>query len=291
MKGVEKRDTRFLFSEIRSAPRPHLKANSTRATLLFRNNGNVKLTATGNWHKCRPRLALFIHGKTFSSACVFSSLPLPFSLFLFFCPYHPLFIFLLLFPPLLPPSSSSLTALFHLCRVESCVFLSPLSSRVGSFVRSCFSPAWILFVFCLPLFFSLHSSFVSPRPSRSVSSVPCVPLPPPPPLFALFLCLSTVHLHTMPFRFSCPRFFFLFFLFSSFFLSVHARACTRVRCTLRANRSLSRKPLLSQVCSKLDSLPPPGWTVPVFDSTSIVIPEVILGRRTWKLRMAVLENF
>lgn len=48
VKGVEKRDTRFLFSEIRSAPRPHLKANSTRATLLFRNNGNVKLTATGN---------------------------------------------------------------------------------------------------------------------------------------------------------------------------------------------------------------------------------------------------
>lgn len=35
VKGVEKRDTRFLFSEIRSAPRPHLKANSTRATLLF----------------------------------------------------------------------------------------------------------------------------------------------------------------------------------------------------------------------------------------------------------------
>lgn len=292
MKGVEKRDTRFLFSEIRSAPRPHLKANSTRATLLFRNNGNVKLTATGNWHKCRPRLALFIHGKTFSSACVFSSLPLPFSLFLFFCPYHPLFIFLLLFPPLLPPSSSSLTALFHLCRVESCVFpLSPLQS--SWFVRS------LLLLSCLNSFCLLSPPFLlspfilcfSPPFSFCFQRSLCSSASSPPPLFAFFLCLSTVHLHTMPFRFSCPRFFFLFFLFSSFFLSVHARACTRVRCTLRANRSLSRKPLLSQVCSKLDSLPPPGWTVPVFDSTSIVIPEVILGRRTWKLRMAVLENF
>lgn len=188
--------------------------------------------------------------------------------------------------PPLPPWQPSFT-----CAESSLAFsLSPLSSRVGSFVRSCFSPAWILFVFCLPLFFSLHSSFVSPRPSRSVSSVPCVPLPPPP--YSLSFSVSQPSTYT-PCRFVSlvPALFFLFFLFSSFFLSVHARACTRVRCTLRANRSLSRKPLLSQVCSKLDSLPPPGWTVRVFDSTSIVIPEVILGRRTWKLRMAVLENF
>lgn len=235
MKGVEKRDTRFLFSEIRSAPRPHLKANSTRATLLFRNNGNVKLTATGNWHKCRPRLALFIHGKTFSSACVFSSLPLPFSLFLFFCPYHPLFIFLLLFPLLLPPSSSSLTALFHLCRVESCVFpLSPLQS--SWFVRS------LLLLSCLNSFCLLSPPFLlspfilcfSPPFSFCFQRSLCSSAP---PFFALFLCLSTVHLHTMPFRFSCSRSFLsLFSLF--FFFSVCARSCVHA-----SSMHFARKPL------------------------------------------------
>lgn len=133
--------------------------------------------------------------------------------------------------PPLPPWQPSFT-----CAESSLAFsLSPLSSRVGSFVRSCFSPAWILFVFCLPLFFSLHSSFVSPRPSRSVSSVPCVPLPPP--FFALFLCLSTVHLHTMPFRFSCSRSFLsLFSLF--FFFSVCARSCVHA-----SSMHFARKPL------------------------------------------------
>lgn len=246
MKGVEKRDTRFLFSEIRSAPRPHLKANSTRATLLFRNNGNVKLTATGNWHKCRPRLALFIHGKTFSSACVFSSLPLPFSLFLFFCPYHPLFIFLLLFPLLLPPSSSSLTALFHLCRVESCVFpLSPLQS--SWFVRS------LLLLSCLNSFCLLSPPFLlspfilcfSPPFSFCFQRSLCSSAPPP---FSLSFSVSQPSTYT-PCRFVSlvPALFFLFFLFSSFFLSVHARACTRVRCTLRANRSLPQAVIIAGV--------------------------------------------
>lgn len=222
MKGVEKRDTRFLFSEIRSAPRPHLKANSTRATLLFRNNGNVKLTATGNWHKCRPRLALFIHGKTFSSACVFSSLPLPFlSSSSFVRTTHSSFSYCSSLPsflPPLPPWQPPFT-----CAESSLAFsLSPLSSRVRSFVRSCFSPAWILFVFCLPLFFSLHSSFVSPRPSRSVSSVPCVPLPPLFRYLSLSLNRPPTH-HAVSFLLS-PLFSFSFFSFLLFFC-----LCTLVR--------------------------------------------------------------
>lgn len=226
--------------------------------------------------------------KNFFQCLCFFLTPSPFSLFLFFCPYHPLFIFLLLFPPLLPPSSSSLTALFHLCRVESCVF--PLSSLQPSwFVRS------LLLLSCLNSFCLLSppfllSSFIlcfSPPFSFCFQRSLCSSAPP----FSLSFSVPQPSTYT-PCRFVSlvPALFFLFFLFSSFFLSVHARACTRVRCTLRANRSLSRKPLLSQVCSKLDSLPPPGWTVRVFDSTSILIPEVILGRRTWKLRMAVLEN-
>lgn len=226
MKGVEKRDTRFLFSEIRSAPRPHLKANSTRATLLFRNNGNVKLTATGNWHKCGPRLALFIHGKTFSSACVFSSLPLPFSLFLFFCPYHPLFIFLLLFPPLLPPSSSSLTALFHLCRVESCVFpLSPLQS--SWFVRS------LLLLSCLNSFCLLSPPFLlspfilcfSPPFSFCFQRSLCSSASSPPPPYSLSFSVSQPSTYT-PCRFVSlvPAFSFSFFSFLLFFC-----LCTLVR--------------------------------------------------------------
>lgn len=223
MKGVEKRDTRFLFSEIRSAPRPHLKANSTRATLLFRNNGNVKLTATGNWHKCRPRLALFIHGKTFSSACVFSSLPLPFSLFLFFCPYHPLFIFLLLFPLLLPSSSSSLTALFHLCRVESCVFpLSPLQS--SWFVRS------LLLLSCLNSFCLLSPPFLlspfilcfSPPFSFCFQRSLCSSAP---PLFrSLSLSLNRPPTHHAVSFLLFPLFSFSFFSFLLFFC-----LCTLVR--------------------------------------------------------------
>lgn len=224
MKGVEKRDTRFLFSEIRSAPRPHLKANSTRATLLFRNNGNVKLTATGNWHKCRPRLALFIHGKTFSSACVFSSLPLPFSLFLFFCPYHPLFIFLLLFPPLLPPSSSSLTALFHLCRVESCVFpLSPLQS--SWFVRS------LLLLSCLNSFCLLSPPFLlspfilcfSPPFSFCFQRSLCSSASSPPLIRSLSLSLNRPPTHHAVSFLLSPLFLSLFSLF--FFFSVCARSC------------------------------------------------------------------
>lgn len=177
--------------------------------------------------------------------------------------------------------------------------LSPVQSRVLRFpslpspvelVRS-FAPASLLLEFFL--------SFVSPFSSLSIHPLflpallvlfPAFPVFLCPPLFrSLSLSLNRPPTHHAVSFLLFPLFSFSFFSFLLFFC-----LCTLVRArefdALCAQTALSRKPLLSQVCSKLDSLPPLGWTVRVFDSASIVIPEVILGRRTWKLRMAVLEN-
>lgn len=64
---------------IRSTPRPHLKANSTRPALLFTNNGNVKLTARPaiDTSASRDSLFFFLTVENFPQR-------------LFFSPVHPL---------------------------------------------------------------------------------------------------------------------------------------------------------------------------------------------------------
>lgn len=75
-----------LRSRIRSAHRPHLKANSTRPAFLFTNNENVKLTARPAIDTSASRDSLsFQSWKTFPSACFSPIYPLP-SFAVSFCP-------------------------------------------------------------------------------------------------------------------------------------------------------------------------------------------------------------
>ena len=245
---------------------------------FFRNNGNVKLTATGNWHKCRPRLALFIRGKLFPVP-VFS--PLSLSFFLFFCSYHPLFIFLLPLPSPLAASSSSLTTLFHLqSRVLHFSSLLPLrpSRFVRSFVRSfvllsclnsfcLLSPPFLLspFILCLSLAFSFCSQ-------RSLCPSLCL---------SVSVFLSPVHLHTVPATFLLFPLFSSSFFFPlvSFLFPVCARSCVHVSSMHFARETLPPPPASCYYRRCARWWTPFGeWTVLIFDPASIVIPGAILER-------------